>query len=293
MYHEKNLTPFYQRIKNLVSLAKYRFRENKQRFISIILSICLIFSLVKVYPKDLKIYFIDVGQGDSTLIVTPLNKRILIDGGGSEFGDFNVGESTLLPYLLDRGIKKLDYIILTHFDLDHVQAAMYVIRNIKVDKVIIPKQIENSEAYSEFVSIVKERVIDVSIVKSGDRINIEKDLYFDVLWPNDGEFITENAMNNNSIVCKLRYKNLSVLFTGDIEEIAEEKILELYKNNLNILQSTVLKVAHHGSKSSSIKEFLDAVKPKFAFIGAGKNNLYGHPASEVIERLYELRCRYL
>ena len=206
-------------------------------------------------------------------------------------GDFNVGESTLLPYLLDRGIKRLDYIILTHFDLDHVQAAMYVMENIDVNKVIISKQIENSEAYSYFVEIVKEKKIEVNIVRAGDRINVEREVYFDVLWPSVGEFITENAINNNSIVCKLKYRDFSVLFTGDIEEVAERKILELYKNNLNVLQSTVLKVAHHGSKSSSIEEFLNVVRPKFALIGVGVENLYGHPASEVMERFDKLRCK--
>lgn len=233
------------------------------------------------------------GQGDATLIVTPLNKHILIDGGGSEFGDFNVGESTLLPYLFDRGIKKLDYIILTHFDLDHVQAAIYVMKNIRVNKVIIAKQIKSSGAYSEFVEIIKKKKIEVSVVKAGDMIIVENDMFFDVLWPDDGEFISENAINNNSIVCKLRHREFSVLFTGDIEEIAEKKILELYRDNLKVLQSTVLKVAHHGSKSSSSEEFLEIVKPKIALIGVGANNLYGHPSSEVIERIDELRCGYL
>jgi len=233
------------------------------------------------------------GQGDATLIVTPLNNKILIDGGGSEFGDFNVGESILLPYLLDRGIKKLDYVILTHFDLDHVQAAMYVMKNIKVNKVIIAKQIESSEAYLEFIEVIKNKNIEVRVVKAGDRINIEKNLCFDVLWPDLNNLISENAINNNSIVGKLRYRNFSMLFTGDIEEIAERKILELYEDNLQTLKSNVLKIAHHGSKSSSIKEFLEVVKPKIALIGVGKNNLYGHPAGDVIERLDKIRCRYL
>ncbi|MCI9064144.1 MAG: MBL fold metallo-hydrolase [Clostridia bacterium] len=92
---------------------------------SIILIICLIGSIIKIIPKDLKVYFIDVGQGDSTLIVTPLNKSILIDGGGSEFGSFDVGENTLLPYLLDRGIKQIDYIIISHFDTDHCRGIIY------------------------------------------------------------------------------------------------------------------------------------------------------------------------
>jgi len=97
--------------------------------------------------------------------------------------------------------------------------------------------------------------------------------------------ISENILNNNSIVCKLNYKNFSCLFTGDIEEIAEKQILQVHKNNLNILNSTLLKVPHHGSKTSSTQEFIDKIKPKIALIGVGKNNKFGHPNDEVIERL--------
>ena len=253
----------------------------------------MIFSVLKIAPKSLKIYFIDVGQGDGTLIVTPLNNKILIDGGGSEYGSFDVGKNTLLPYLLDRGVKKLDYIIISHFDTDHVQGLLVVMQNLKVNKVVIAKQLEYSDNYAKFVSIVKEKNIDVRVLKAGDRINIEKNLYFDVLWPDSNNLITENAMNNNAIVCKLKYKNFSILFTGDIEEVAEKQILELYKNSSDILKSTILKIAHHGSKSSSIEEFLNAVNPKIALIGVGENNLYGHPANQVIDRLDKLRCGYL
>ena len=214
----------------------------------------------------------------------------MIDGGGSEFGNYNVGENTLLPYLLDRGIKKIDYIIVSHFDTDHVQGLLWVMQNLKVDAVVISKQIESSDNYDEFVSIVKEKNIAVNKVKLGDKINIERNLYFDVLWPDNNNLITENAMNNNAIVCKLIYKNFSLLFTGDIEEVAESQILDYYKINLKRLKSNVLKVAHHGSKSSTTQKFLSAVNPKIALIGVGANNLYGHPANEVIERLNKIRC---
>ena len=100
-----------------------------------------------------------------------------------------------------------------------------------------------------------------------------------------------NDLNNNSIVAKFTYKEISMLFTGDIEEEAEKEILKLYKNNLNVLNSTILKVAHHGSKTSSTKEFLEAVKPKFVLIGVGKNNNFGHPNNDVIERLNNLRSK--
>ena len=109
-----------------------------------------------------------------------------------------------------------------------------------------------------------------------------------ILWPEEKQ-IQENVLNNNSIVCKLVYKDFSMLFTGDIEEVAEKQI---YKKSL-ILYSTVLKVAHHGSKTSSIQEFLELVKPKIALIGVGDKNKFGHPNNEVLEILQNLRCKSL
>lgn len=112
-----------------------------------------------------------------------------------------------------------------------------------------------------------------------------------ILWPKT-EQIGENILNNNSIVAKLNYKNFSMLFTGDIEEVAERQILKEYSGT-NILKSTVLKVAHHGSKTSSIQQFIEVVNPKIALIGVGKNNLFGHPNNDVLKRINDLRCKNL
>lgn len=183
--------------------------------------------------------------------------------------------------------------MISHFDTDHVQGILVVMQNLKVENIIISKQIEDSDNYRNFIKIAKIKKINIKMVESGNRINIEKYLYFDVLWPDYKKMISENPLNNNGIVCKLNYKDFSILFTGDIEEEAERKILELYENNLNVLKSTVLKVAHHGSKSSSIQEFLNAVNPNFALIGVGKNNMYGHPNEEVLNRLKSMRCKNL
>lgn len=147
--------------------------------------------------------------------------------------------------------------------------------------VLISKQFENSENYQEFLKIVKEKSIKVTVLQLGTRINIEKDLYFDVLWPNSSQVILENSINNNALVCKLNYKKFSMLFTGDIEEGAEQALLE---NKVN-LKADILKVAHHGSKSSSGQKFIENVKPKIALIGVGKNNNFGHPNNEIIDRL--------
>lgn len=110
-----------------------------------------------------------------------------------------------------------------------------------------------------------------------------------IIWPKL-EQIKENVLNNNSIVAKLVYKNFSMLFTGDIEEVTEKQILEEYKNS-NILRANVLKVAHHGSKTSSTQSFLEKVKPQIALIGVGKNNTFGHPNLEVLKRIQNLNCK--
>ncbi len=276
---------FIKRVKNLLSLLKYRYNQNKKKIISTLIIIIFSFLILNqiLFQKKLKIYFLDVGQGDSCLIVTPNNKKILIDGGGSE--DFDIGKNTLIPYLLARKITHLDYLIISHFDTDHVGGLLTVMEELKVSKVVISKQGENSENYRRFEQIVKDKKIKIKAVAKGDKLTIERNLYFDILWPNNGNLISENALNNNSIVCKLIYNNFSMIFTGDIEEIAEKQILQEYKYNLGVLNSKILKVAHHGSKTSSIKEFIDVVTPKISLIGVGENNKFGHPNEEVITRL--------
>ena len=160
-------------------------------------------------------------------------------------------------------------------------------KNIKIKNIIIGKQYESSENYQEFLKIVIDKKINVYVVQKGERINIEKGLYIDILWPNEKDMIADNWINNNSLVFKLVYKDFSIMFTGDIEEEAEKAILEQYSNNINKLQANILKIAHHGSKTSTTENFLKTVSPKIALIGVGKNNNFGHPNEQVIERLKE------
>ena len=121
IYSSKNPNTSQIRAKNIIALLKIKLRKKKKNLKQFILIIFLILILINIIPKKLKVYFIDVGQGDSTLIVTPKNKTILIDGGGSSSSDFDVGENTLVPYILDRGFTKIDFIIISHFDSDHVR----------------------------------------------------------------------------------------------------------------------------------------------------------------------------
>lgn len=284
------VTPYIFNIIFYYTIILYLVNYNKiKQFIKkktvILLSIILILSnfIFYILPQDLKIYFIDVGQGDSTLIVTPSKKTILIDGGGSE--SFDVGEKVLLPYLLGRRIRKIDYIMISHFDTDHCKGIFTVIENLKVKNIIISKQAEKSENYKKFKEIVANKKINIILAKAGDKIKIDKYIYFKILFPTE-KLIMQNPLNNNSIVSQLNYKSFKMLFTGDIEEMAEKEILNLQKDKL---KSTILKVAHHGSNTSSTQEFINSVKPELALIGVGKNNTFGHPSECVVEKLRDLR----
>ena len=306
IYANKYLNNTKRRVKNLIALMKYKLYEKKKKIRKIYQKILkernvkacilrtykaifLMIFLIGIYqfPKNLEIHFLDVGQGDSCFIITPNHKTILIDGGGSTSSTFDVGKDTVIPYLLDKGYTKLDYVFISHFDQDHVGAILTVLKEFKVGQIFISKQGEESENYETFLKIVEQKQLKVREVKIGEKITIG-DVTFHILWPMEKQ-IEENILNNNAIVMKLQYKSFSMLFTGDIEEVAEKKILDTYKNHLDILKSSVLKVAHHGSKSSSTDEFLEAVNSKVAIIGVGENNMFGHPSNLVLERLQSFR----
>ena len=289
-----------KRIKNIKEMIKFKIKyrissEKKKKAKKIFCSIIIIVLVINIFniqiiTKDLEIHFVDVGQGDCTYIKTPEGKNILIDGGGSN--SYDVGEKVLLPYLLKRGCIKVDVIIISHFDTDHVGGILTIMDKLKVSKVYIPKigkkinlgnnNDKSLDNYRKFFKIAKNKKIKVKEVEIGDKINIENKLYFEILWPDSKNIISEKMLNNNSIVAKLHYNNkFKMLFTGDIESIAEEKILETKTD----LRADILKIAHHGSKSSTNYKLLKEVKPKIALIGVGENNLFGHPSNEVLDLL--------
>ena len=282
---------YYLVRRDYIYKIKHFFHKYKVHLIFLFLLCILAIFIYQFSPKKIKINFIDVGQGDCTLVTTKYNKKILIDGGGSEFNStFDVGEKTVLPYLLKKKILKLDYIIVSHFDSDHVGGLFTVIKELNVKNIIIGKQFEYSDNYKKLLEIIKDKKIKLYIVEMGQKINIDKDTYMDILWPSNEYKITDNSINNNSLVFKLNTACKSILFTGDIEEVAEKAILKQYTNNFKKLRADIIKIAHHGSKTSSSIEFLNAVKPKIALIGVGKNNKFGHPSEITLKNLKNIGC---
>ena len=274
-------------IKKTIQIDIYNLKNffiNNRNKVLIFISIVSLISITSIkIPKELKINFIDVGQGDSCLITTPQNKKVIVDSGGSE--SYDVGKNVLLPYLLDKRITKIDYIMISHFDTDHCKGFEYVLENIKVKNVIISKQCETSENFKQIMKIIRKKRINLIIVQKGSKIKIDNFTTVDILSP-QSENIADN-MNDNSIVAKFEAYNFSILFTGDASEKIEK---ELIKEKIN-LKSDILKVSHHGSKTGTSEEFLKSVKPKIALIGVGENNKFGHPTKDVIKRLTENKIK--
>lgn len=163
-----------------------------------------------------------------------------------------------------------------------------------VENIIIGYQYEEKEYFTEFLNIANNKNINIIVVKNDDIVRIDECTYFEIFSPFKDEMIDENAINNNSIVAKLVFlekkkdSSKSILFTGDIEAKAEEKLVSKYGDKL---KSDILKVAHHGAETSSSNAFLEAVAPKIALIGVGKNNSYGHPAESTVKNLKKRRSK--
>lgn len=283
------VTPYMFNVISYYAIILYCIKSKKNNKCKIIICLLIVLILINfiiyIFPQKLRIFFIDVGQGDSTLIITPDKKTVLIDGGGND--SFDVGEKVLLPYLLDRRILKVDYVLISHFDTDHCGGILTIMEKVKVKNIIISEQAEHSENYERFKKLMIHKKIRLIEVKKGDKIKIGRYSEFKILFPTS-RLLSENPLNNNSIVAQFNYNNFKMLFTGDIEKLAEQQILKTEKAEI---RADILKVAHHGSKTSSIPEFIKAVRPKIALIGVGKNNTFGHPNQQTIKNLENIKCR--
>ena len=239
-----------------------------------IILIIIIFIFYKSFVIFPTITFLDVKQGDC-LIVRILNKNILIDTGGiSNYNNFNydLSKNILIPFFESEGIKKIDYLILTHGDFDHMGEAINLVNNFKVEKVIFNCGPYN-DLEKELIKVLnKKKIKYYSCIKE---LNIDNNkLYFLQTKEYDSE-------NDNSNVIYTELNGYKFMFMGDAGVDKEKDILDKY----NLSNIDVLKVGHHGSKTSSSKEFIDEINPKYSIISVGKNNRYGHPNKEVLNNL--------
>lgn len=221
---------------------------------------------------QIEAHFIDVGQGDSTLIKLDDGKIILIDGGTSEYGQ------DVVRHLKNEGVKKVDFLIATHPHSDHIGGLVQVIEAFEIGSIYMPKATHTTRSFENLLNAIKDKGLKVNTAKAGIDLLDEENIKAKFLAPiSDGY---EN-LNNYSAVLKVTYKNVSFLLTGDAEALSEKEMIESKQS----LRSTVLKAGHHGSNTSSTTEFLKAVSPKIAVISCGVDNSYNHPSEKVLQRL--------
>ncbi|EOD01363.1 MBL fold metallo-hydrolase [Caldisalinibacter kiritimatiensis] len=224
--------------------------------------------------NNLIVHFIDVGQADSILIELPNGETSLIDGGNRQDAELVVN------YIKDLNIKEIDYLIATHPHEDHIGGLPDVVREFKIGKIYMPRKSSNTKIYENLLKEIKNKGLKITTARGGQKIIDVDKLKFTIIAPNSKKY---DETNEYSIVNKLTYKNTSFLFTGDAEKDSEDEMLKLGYD----LSADVLKVGHHGGRTSTNVEFLKRVNPKYAVISAGKGNDYGHPHKEVIERLQD------
>ena len=254
--------------------------------------LCFLVSLAILisYPfpplsKNLKVTCIDVGQGDAILVEFPGHKKMLVDGGGFPKSTFDVGERVVSPFLWRKGIKKIDYLVLTHAHPDHLNGLKAIARNFKIGEFWEAFSPMENDSYTEFKELLLPSVRKKRFFRGDSRL--EKNVKIEALHPERMDPYVATEQNDHSLVLRIIYEQTSFLLTGDIGKDAEREILE----NSGEIKCQILKSPHHGSRSSSSKDFLDSTAPQIVMISLGEGNRYGFPHKEILERYKDIGAK--
>ena len=256
-------------------MSKYLFKRYKYLLVLALFCVTLILLIPKynnIINDELKIHYINVGQGDGILIQYN-ESNILIDGGPID------SSNMLIDYLTKNNVKKLDYIIATHPHDDHIGSLPYVLNYIKVDNFLAPKITSNTPTFVNLTKKLKYNNLKIIPISAPKTITLDENLTLNFISPKE---ISYDNINNYSPVIKIQYGDTSFLFTGDAEKEVENEILLDSNNNI---RSDVIKIGHHGSSTSSSKSFIEKVNPSIAIISVGADNKFNHPNKSTIDCL--------
>ncbi|MCH5583821.1 DNA internalization-related competence protein ComEC/Rec2 [Shimazuella sp. AN120528] len=265
-----------------------------QRLRYVMISALVVLAGILLLPGNhstTRITMIDVGQGDATLIETAGGKVILIDGGGilprrqqtwqKQTNTFEVGRDVVVPYLRYRGINNIDTIVMTHGDGDHIRGLEAVVRRFSIGQVLHSAAVPADSFETKLLTLMRQKQIPIKLVVSGNSWQIEQGIQAKILHPSS--VVSPANINNGSIVMLLSIYKTNILFTGDMEEPAEKEVLAKFR----LPRVHILKVAHHGSKTSTKYAWISKIDPDQALISVGLHNRYGHPKPEVLARLHQ------
>lgn len=283
---------FYSTLFCLMSVRKWNWVKYSLVFTILLGSVDISYWIYRTRLNDhLLVTFIDVGQGSAAYIKFPGGKRMIMDGGGFSVGNFDTGRSIIAPFLFNRKVLRIDYLVLSHPHPDHMNGLRFIASEFNPAEFWYNGDIADKQEFNELMNIVKLKELKVYTHHDLEKIKIISGVEIEILNPS-GEQSTFNddnrSVNNRSLVLRLSYKGRSILLTGDIEGDAENIIVKRFGNNL---KSDVLSVPHHGSRYSSSRLFLNKVKPDVSIISSRKGNRFGFPHQETLERLNRVSTR--
>lgn len=251
----------------------------------------LIGNMYQLPSEQLKISFLDVGQGDGIVMELPYGKAVMVDGGSSDVP--GIGEYRLLPFLKFERIQRIACAVLTHMDKDHINGIQELLEmeqqngcRIQIENLAVPAVFREQSTWKKIEKAALEKEIGILYLKAGDMFEISG-VQFLCMHPSE-EFM-DSSENAASLVMKVVYGEFDALLTGDLEGRGEETLRKVYEEELR--EMDLLKVAHHGSKNSSMEAFLNICRPEISIISCGEGNRYGHPHKELLERLERTESR--
>lgn len=218
--------------------------------------------------RDLSVYYLDVGQGDSEYIELPDGKTMLIDAGTAESGN------DIISFIQNRGTKKLDYVVATHPHADHIGSMAKVLKSFDIGQIYMPDASTDTKTFEKMLDVIEEKNIPLKQAKAGESIVTGDELSIDIIAPNGTDY---EELNDYSAVVKINFGTTSFLFMGDAEELSESEIL-------GNVQCDVVKEGHHGSNTSSSQEFVNKTKAEYAVVSVGEGNSYGLPKDNILKR---------
>ncbi len=266
-------------------IASWRTPQIRWKWLTVglfLLGLILAEAIIEKFEKpELRVTIFDVGQGDAAHIQTPNGKHILIDAGIWSPG-FNSGESVILPYLKEAGIEKLDAVILSHPHADHIGGILSLMHGIEIETIYNSGYEYESNLYHNYLDLAKSKSIEITSVNAGDKIFIDPALLILVLGPEGPRYNSDP--NQHSVILNVIYGESEFLFTGDAGEDQELRLIENYGD---LLDTDFLKVGHHGSRTSSEREFLNEVSPDISVVSLAERNRFKHPHPDAILRIQE------